>query len=56
MLRLGVGLEQELGDEFEGDFDEVDDFWGVLAEFEAFDEFGRAFDEFGCGFRRRAWR
>ena len=26
VMSLGVGLEQELGDEFEGDFDEFDEF------------------------------
>ena len=55
-MRSGVGLEEELGDEFEGAFDEFDDSWGVFAEFGAFDEFGCASDEFGRGFGTAAWR
>ena len=30
-MSLGVGWEQELGDEFEGDVDEFDEFGGVVA-------------------------
>ena len=30
LMSLGVGFEQELGDEFEGDVDEVDEFRGVF--------------------------
>ena len=29
-MSLGVGLDQELGDEFEGDFDEFDEFGGAF--------------------------
>ena len=64
MVLMGlVGLEQELGDEFEGDFDEFDEFGClgvrccVFAEFgDVFDEFGGAFDEFGCGLGAGPWR
>ena len=31
LMSLGVGWEQELGDEFEGDVDEFDEFGGVFA-------------------------
>ena len=30
LMSLGVGLEQDLGDEFEGDFDEFDEFGGAF--------------------------
>ena len=30
-MTLGVGLEQELGDEFGGDFSELDEFGGAFA-------------------------
>ena len=30
LMSLGVGLEQELEDEFEGDVDELDEFGGVV--------------------------
>ena len=43
-MSLGVGLEQELGDEFGVDFDELDEFVWVCCVFAAF---GDAFDEFG---------
>ena len=50
LMSLGVGLEQELEDEFGVDF-EFDEFGGAFAAFgDAFDEFGDAFDEFGRGF------
>ena len=59
-MSLGVRLEQELGDEFGGDFDEFDEFGGHFLVFlrarGAFDEFGGAFDEFGRGFGTRVWR
>ena len=31
LVSLGAGLEQELGDEFEGDFDEFDEVGGAFA-------------------------
>ena len=31
LMSLGLGLEQELGDEFEGDVDEFGEFGGVFA-------------------------
>ena len=37
LMSLGVGLAQELGDEFRGDFDEFDEFGGrVCCVFVAF--------------------
>ena len=60
LMSLGAGFEQELGDEFGGDFDEFDEFGGhflvCLRQQNEFDEFGGAFDEFGRGFGRGAWR
>ena len=59
LMSLGVRLEQELGDEFGGDFDEFDEFGGhflVFATKNEFDEFGGAFDEFGRGFGTGPWR
>ena len=48
LMSLGVGLEQELEDEFEGGFDSLMSCCCVFAYFRgAFDEFGGAFDEFG---------
>ena len=47
-------MEQEVRDEFGGDFDEFDEFGGHFLVFArkrgAVDEFGGAFDEFGHGF------
>ena len=31
LVSLGVGLVRELGDEFEGDLDEFDEFWGPFS-------------------------
>ena len=50
LMTLAVGLEQEFGNEFGGDFDEFDEFGGsfpgVFARRGgAFDEFGGAFDD-----------
>ena len=61
LMSLGVGLEQELGDEFGVDFDEFDEFggafvWCFLACRAAFDEFGGVFDEFGRGVGTKVWR
>ena len=61
LVSLGVGLEQELQDEFGGDVDELDEFGGhFLVSLQekggAFDELGGAFDEFGLGLEKAAWR
>ena len=61
LMSLGVGLEEDVGDEFGVDFDEFDEFGGcgfcVFAAFgDAFDEFGDVFDEFGRGFGTGPWR
>ena len=60
-MSLGVGWEQELGDEFEGDVDELDEFGGVFAVCllhfgMRLMSLGGAFDEFGRGFEPGAWR
>ena len=60
-MSLGVGLEQELRDEFGGDFDEFDEFGGhflvcLRQKADAFDEFGAAHDEFARGFGKGAPR
>ena len=41
LMSLGVGLDQELGHEFEGDFDEFDEFWVCVCC--VFADFGGAF-------------
>ena len=60
-MSLAVALEEELGDEFGGVFDEFDEFGGhflvcLRQKITEFDEFGGAFDEFGRGFEPGAWR
>ena len=53
-------MEEELGDEFGGDFDEFDEFGGhffvcLRGTGRRLMSLGGAFDEFGRGFGRRAW-
>ena len=60
-MSVGVGLEQELGDELGVDFDEFDEFGGAFSvcslglELRLMSLEG-AFDEFGRGFGAGAWR
>ena len=47
LMSFGVGLKQDLGDEFGGDFDECEEFGGHFLV--CLREKGGAFDEFwGC--------
>ena len=60
-MSLGVGLEEELRDEFGGDFDEFDEFGGqfLVCSREkrlSLMSLGGAFDEFGLALGTGAWR
>ena len=60
LMSLALRLEQELGDEFGGDFGEFDELGGhflvCLRQKMSLMSLGGALDEFGRGFGRGAWR
>ena len=61
LMSLAVGSDEDFRHEFDGDFDEFDEFGGVFSVCSLSLEtclmsLGGAFDEFGRGFGAGAWR